>query len=115
MNERESKALARHLVDLKALADDINRTTARSAPRPTTDRLGDAIRELARAMAEHGRTRMLLHIVWPDTRAVYEIRLVKTIDRKRGAASRRLERFYHGGDNTIEVEAFGPEPVKRSR
>lgn len=110
MNERESKALAKHLVGIKALTDDINATTARLDGRGRNpDRLGDAIRELARTMAKHGRTRMLLHVVSADTRAVYEIHLLKKIDRKRGAASRRLERFYHGGANTIEVEAFGPE------
>jgi hypothetical protein len=72
------------------------------------DRLGDAIRELARAMAENGRTYMQLHIVSPDVRAVYEIRLLRTIERGVGKVPGRRRR--HEVVHIIETEAFGPGP-----
>lgn len=68
------------------------------------DRLGDAIRELARTMAENGRDRMELRVVTPTHRAVYEIRLLHTATRK-SYAPRRI------GIPVIEVEAFDPEPL----
>jgi hypothetical protein len=74
----------------------------------TPDRLGDAIRELARTMAEHGKYRIESRIVTKTSRAIYELRLLQVVER-RAFTPRRL------GVPVIEVEAFGPEPSTGSR
>jgi len=65
------------------------------------DRLGDAIRELARVMAEHGRRSMRFGLVSENARATYEIRLVS--ERPRAA-----KRFTIHDSRFTEFEAFGP-------
>lgn len=70
------------------------------------DRLGDAIRELVRAMAGYGKDRLRLHVVTPDTRAIYEIRLICSFPR--GGQRDELARL--NSADIIETEAFGPAP-----
>lgn len=60
--------------------------------RPMPDRLGDAIRELARTLAEHGQDRLVFQLVHNGEPVTYEVRRLDT------------------GGAVIEVEAFGPEP-----
>lgn len=71
------------------------------------DRLGDAIRELARTMAENGQSSMRFAVVTQTHRAHYEVRLIAT--RERGHFAPRPQ------DHVIEVDAFGPEPSQGSR
>lgn len=76
-------------------------------PRPSPkapDRLGDAIRELARAMAENGKARMELHVLSGGKRAIYEVRLLRTVDRAKREFWPRPPRG--AGDQIIEVAAY---------
>lgn len=51
----------------------------------TTDRLGDAIRELAAGLVENGRGSCRLAVELPDAVAHFELRLVRvSANRKRG-------------------------------
>ena len=54
-----------------------------------TDRLGDAIREIARGMAEHGKSCIRLSVVCGDTTALYEVRLIRTKKKKSAPSARR--------------------------
>ena len=65
--------------------------SGRAYQRPNPDRLGDAIREMANTMAEHGRTSLTFALIRDGTRVDYEVRrLNPEVD-------------------VIEIQAFGPE------
>lgn len=66
---------------------------------PNPDRLGDAVRELAHTMSEHGKHSMRFTLVSSRLRVTYEMRIVKVRVRADG-----------GGEAATDIEAFGPAP-----